>query len=679
MPLVPTPKRCDASVKKAIQILTQKLGLKSVPIHANLTLTDLTASSIVGTNASKLLESVTIGTGLDYTRPALSLSHLGIENLTDPGADRIFFWDDSASASKWLSVGPSLAITATNLDAIQDIRTTASPTFAGLTLTNAAVIGSNSVVFQPGADSTTFLQVLDAGGGTPIFNVDTTNERVEIGATTPGLYMLAPFNITGKATNINDRYAGIWIRGKTAGNIVQINVRGSRLEIGGGVSLDTTPAMSVDYLTGNLTVASGIELGHATDTTITRVSAGVIAVEGVTVMMVGDAPTAHSIASHDDTTGTGAELNTLTGGGDVGALHTHAATYQPLDDVLTDISALAVVANNELIVGTGAGTYAHENVDTVATLMGLGAGDSPTFAALTLTIIVAEGTDVNKFLVDSSGVIKYRTGAQVLSDIGGSASGHNHDGTYEPADAGLTSLAGLTYAAAAFVKMTGADTFVLRTIANVRTDLSITNVENTALSTWAGTTNITTLGTIATVGNITIANGGTIGQAAGPLITFNDTANILEIAQCLGGVQVVTSGTNSQSVMYFTGYNDQTVYTPEFQVRKSHNDTKGVLTTTLDTETLGLFRFRGVDDGNNWDDGAIIAATQNGAAGVKVPTNLVIYTFSSTAPNTNQLVLHNSGGIFMHTLKSGTDQTDAGAAANELYHDTDDHTIKIGT
>jgi len=36
------------------------------------------------------------------------------------------------------------------------------------------------------------------------------------------------------------------------------------------------------------------------------------------------------------------------------------------------------------------------------------------------------------------------------------------------------------------------------------------------------------------------------------------------------------------------------------------------------------------------------------------------------------------GGVFMHQLKSGTDQSDAGASANELYRDTADNTIKIG-
>ncbi|KKL17480.1 hypothetical protein LCGC14_2485150, partial [marine sediment metagenome] len=34
-------------------------------------------------------------------------------------------------------------------------------------------------------------------------------------------------------------------------------------------------------------------------------------------------------------------------------------------------------------------------------------------------VIAAEGSDVDKFLVSSSGVVKYRTGTQVLSDIGG--------------------------------------------------------------------------------------------------------------------------------------------------------------------------------------------------------------------------------------------------------------------
>lgn len=44
----------------------------------------------------------------------ISLSHLGLQSLTDPGADRIFFWDDSAGFSDWLELS-GLTITGTTL------------------------------------------------------------------------------------------------------------------------------------------------------------------------------------------------------------------------------------------------------------------------------------------------------------------------------------------------------------------------------------------------------------------------------------------------------------------------------------------------------------------------------------------------------------------------------------
>lgn len=46
---------------------------------------------------------------------------------------------------------------------------------------------------------------------------------------------------------------------------------------------------------------------------------------------------------------------------------------------------------------------------------------------LSLSAIAAEASDVDKFLVDSSNLIKYRTGVQVLSDIGGQIQGSNLD------------------------------------------------------------------------------------------------------------------------------------------------------------------------------------------------------------------------------------------------------------
>lgn len=47
----------------------------------------------------------------------ISLKHLGLQNLADPNADRIAFWDDSASAFAWLTAGSNLTITGTTIDA----------------------------------------------------------------------------------------------------------------------------------------------------------------------------------------------------------------------------------------------------------------------------------------------------------------------------------------------------------------------------------------------------------------------------------------------------------------------------------------------------------------------------------------------------------------------------------
>jgi hypothetical protein len=78
-------------------------------------------------------------------------------------------------------------------------------------------------------------------------------------------------------------------------------------------------------------------------------------------------------------------------------------------------------------------------------------------------------------------------------------------------DADLSTWAGLTPttvgqnlvtltnpSALGYIRVNADNTVTHRSYANVKTDLSLNNVENTALSTWAGSTNITTLGTIAT-------------------------------------------------------------------------------------------------------------------------------------------------------------------------------------
>jgi hypothetical protein len=96
-------------------------------------------------------------------------------------------------------------------------------------------------------------------------------------------------------------------------------------------------------------------------------------------------------------------------------------------------------------------------------------------------------------------------------------------------------------------------------------------------------------------------------------------------------------------------FSDSVTHSPFLQFTKSHVDTLGTLTTTIDGETIGAIVFRGIDSGSNIDSGASIQAIQDGAAGIKVPTNLILTTYSSTAENSNQLVLHNDGKVGIGT------------------------------
>ncbi len=89
-----------------------------------------------------------------------------------------------------------------------------------------------------------------------------------------------------------------------------------------------------------------------------------------------------------------------------------------------------------------------------------------------------------------------------------------------------------------------------RSAAEVKTDLSLNNVENTALSTWVGTSNITTTGTLGSLnvtGNVSV--GGTL--------TYEDVTNVdsIGIATARIGIKVLAGGINAVGVITATGGN----------------------------------------------------------------------------------------------------------------------------
>lgn len=101
------------------------------------TVNGITLTGTVTTSGSLTLGGALSGVSLtSQVTGILPLVNGGLgSSLTDPNADRILFWDDSAGAVDWLTVGSGLTLTGTTLTA----------TGTGGTVTSVGVSGSNGI------------------------------------------------------------------------------------------------------------------------------------------------------------------------------------------------------------------------------------------------------------------------------------------------------------------------------------------------------------------------------------------------------------------------------------------------------------------------------------------------------------------------------------------------------
>jgi hypothetical protein len=177
-----------------------------------------------------------------------------------------------------------------------------------------------------------------------------------------GTYYLAAGNATGTlavgkggtgATTLTD--GGVLI-GNGTGAIVALAVLADGEVLVGDGTTDPTPESgatlrtSVGVGTGDSPQFTGIELGHATDTTLTKASSGDVNIEGNIIYRAGGT----DVPVTDGGTGVG----TLTDGGVL------------LGSGTGDITAMAVLANSEMIVGDGSGDPVAETGSTLRTSIG---------------------------------------------------------------------------------------------------------------------------------------------------------------------------------------------------------------------------------------------------------------------------------------------------------------------
>jgi hypothetical protein len=120
-------------------------GVYSAPAGSKPTDGD-TADAADLTNLASDLETVLNRTisvargGTGATTAAAARTNLGITSLSDPGADRILFWDDSAGTTAYLTVGSNLTISGTTLSA--DDQSLADGDYGDITVSGSGTVFS---------------------------------------------------------------------------------------------------------------------------------------------------------------------------------------------------------------------------------------------------------------------------------------------------------------------------------------------------------------------------------------------------------------------------------------------------------------------------------------------------------------------------------------------------------
>ena len=323
------------------------------------------------------------------------------------------------------------------------------------------------------------------------------------------------------------------------------------------------------------------------------------------------------------------------------------------------ITAMAVLADGEMLVGDGTTDPAVESGATLRTSIGVGTGDSPTFTAVTVgqVDITAEG-DLR--LQDASG--GQYVGFDAPSTVSGSytltlpaaigsvnqvLSINNTDGTLQwatPETGDITSVV-----AGAGMTGGGSSGDVTLNVIGTTDKIDVSSDAITIASGYTGQTSITTLGTIATGTwegtDVGVAHGGTgvSSLTDGGVLIGNGTGGIVATAVLANGEMLVGDGTTDPAIesgaTLRTSIGVGTSDEPEFakvSVNTSAND--GLLAVVCDTNAQALFSHQETS-------GEINAVFRGGAANSTVNVSFQSDT-AQVASITNNGALRTASGSF---------------------------------
>lgn len=225
-------------------------------------------------------------------------------SLTDPGADRILGWDDSNTGSEvaWFTLGTGLSVSGTTIS-VGDLSGTYQSVDATLTALAGLTITQGSLIYGTGDDAFSILakgtggQILHMNSGATApewtstlsgltFDLGTaTNAQQAVvmdadGILTTTLTALLPAgNDTAAIGSATNSWSDLFL---ASGGVINFNNGNATLTHSAGLLTSNVP---ISVGTSNALTVGTIELGAASDTTISRTGAGAIAVEGVGVRL----------------------------------------------------------------------------------------------------------------------------------------------------------------------------------------------------------------------------------------------------------------------------------------------------------------------------------------------------------------------------------------------------------
>jgi hypothetical protein len=199
----------------------------------------------------------------------------------------------------------------------------------------------------------------------------------------------------------------------------------------------------------------------------------------------------------------------------------------------------ASVADDEYARFTASGL---ESRSTSEVLSDIGGQASLTFGISNTNAVKVDSGSVadDEYARFTANGLESRSTSEVLSDIGGQAAltfGKSDTNALKLEEAVTTND----------ILLAGSSNVKGRTYAELKSDLSLNNVENTAISTFAGSSNITTVGTLAQ--DLTIASTDT-GAGDGPSLILYRNSSSPDDADDIGQIFFRSRNDNSQDVEY---------------------------------------------------------------------------------------------------------------------------------